>query len=413
MVGLGSPPGFPDSQAFALNNNGEVVGVSSASNESSFEATVWMPSGKMIPLPCTIGSGYVDSSALGVNDSGEVVGFCRNPEKLDWRAFAWTPHGGMIDLGILGGPYTVSLARGINDAGEITGNGGDGPYTTFHAFSWTPKTGLVDIGTLSGPDSNSKALSINNEGQIVALRAAPGLLLSGSSPLADTELRQPQTGDRGERRQTGARHMCLAPELRVRDLAVPFEMRCAADQVVEPVPQVGVAPVALSSSSLAAPHFRSGVEAACPERLRRREPQSAHDRQAWDEDAKCAELRLALEERDEPERQVDREDCSGEPVGRVAAGIAAQRQRGEQAEKAECRAHERRLDRAAALFRPVDVVEVEDQRELVERECGANPEERRQEEHRVVAGAERDDRSRRRKAREDSRDEMVEMDIAD
>ena len=94
----------------------------------------------------------------------------------------------------------------------------------------------------------------------------------------------------------------------------------------------------------------------------------------------------------------------------VLTGVTSDGRRHEEAEEAEAEAHQGRLDRGASFLCPVDVFEVEDERELVEGQCGANTEQGREQKHRVIARAEGDDRRRGREAGDDSRHQVMEMD---
>src|SRR5438105_150989 len=96
----------------------------------------------------------------------------------------------------------------------------------------------------------------------------------------------------------------------------------------------------------------------------------------------------------------------------VLAWVAAEWRGGEQTEGGEREAHECGLDRAPSLVRPVDVVEVEDERELVEGERGADAEEGGEQQHRVVTGAEGDDGRSRGEAGDDARHQVVQVDSA-
>jgi len=102
------------------------------------------------------------SEAFGVNDRGEVVGSSTDTNGIT-QAFRWQ-NGRMTGLGFLPGG-TSSVASAINKQGEITGRA-DVPLTHAHyqhAFLYTSNT-LFDIGTLGG--SNSVGLAINRWGDI-------------------------------------------------------------------------------------------------------------------------------------------------------------------------------------------------------------------------------------------------------
>ena len=128
--------------ANAINNRGQVAGVSAMSGNTTTHAFLWTRErGKMLDLGTL--SGDVNSAALGINDRGDVVGAslgAAGPIHGNPRAFLWR-NGMMTDLNDLipaNSPLHLLTAFGINDAGEIVGfgvtNTGD-----LHAFLATPR----------------------------------------------------------------------------------------------------------------------------------------------------------------------------------------------------------------------------------------------------------------------------------
>lgn len=107
--------------------------------------------------------GGITSRAYAINNNGEVVG-----ESLDvdnhWRPFIWTLADGMQELNT--GGYPGSEARDINDFGQVVGTNADNSGDPHHAFLWTPGLGVLDLGTL--PDATtSQAYAINNACHVV------------------------------------------------------------------------------------------------------------------------------------------------------------------------------------------------------------------------------------------------------
>ena len=172
-------PSTAPSEAFGLNETGQVVG---SVNSDGRRAFLWDPStGTMILIsdPLTPGA-----AATAINGRGQVVGFGRIRGGLVDHAFLWTPDvpngttGSMTDLGTLPGG-SGSAAFGVNDRGQVVGCS----YTNFcdptngSAFLWTPDvpngtTGsMIDLGTLPGA-SGSEASGINNGGQVVGASGA-------------------------------------------------------------------------------------------------------------------------------------------------------------------------------------------------------------------------------------------------
>jgi probable HAF family extracellular repeat protein len=99
------------------------------------------------------------SEAAAINNNGQVVGWADDTSNND-RAFLWDSANGMQNLGSLGtsgGNY--SWSRGINDFGQVVGSSNN------HAFLWDTIDGMQDIGTLGG--NSAIAYDINNYGQIV------------------------------------------------------------------------------------------------------------------------------------------------------------------------------------------------------------------------------------------------------
>lgn len=150
------------SDAFSINDAGEVLGYSSTKDGAKY--TFLGNKGMMADLS-SICSHY--SVANDINKEGQVVGYCRacTSSNGSYHAFLWT-NGNAIDLGTLGGSY--SKAYGINNAGEIVGESLTSSGS-LHAFLWDNGT-MFDLNSLLSPNSGwilDQALGINNKGQIV------------------------------------------------------------------------------------------------------------------------------------------------------------------------------------------------------------------------------------------------------
>ena len=139
--------------AHGINNNGQVVGLSSTA-AGDFRAFSYID-GPMLNLG-TLGGTH--SEARGVNNSGQVVGYSTAANGSD-RAFLYSG-GVMQDIGTLGG--SSSRAFSINSSGQIVGYSDTG--TKGHAFLYTGGT-MQDLGTLGG--SGSRAYGVNDLGQVV------------------------------------------------------------------------------------------------------------------------------------------------------------------------------------------------------------------------------------------------------
>src|SRR5256885_16692619 len=129
MQDLSTPPG-DYTEAFGLNEAGEVVGILLGANGTD-HAVLW-ENGIMHDLGTL--NGAATSEAHGINAAGQVVGTSAN-------AFLWQ-NGVMTDLG-------PGDALAINDAGQVAGRAG-------HAFLW--ENGVrTDLGTLGGGPSQARS----------------------------------------------------------------------------------------------------------------------------------------------------------------------------------------------------------------------------------------------------------------
>jgi probable HAF family extracellular repeat protein len=162
------PGGDPESSAgaMAINNSGQIVGVSPASGFSQ-HAVLWDDQGSIQDLG-TLGG--TNSLAIDINDAGQVIGSSQTSGNAATHFFLWSSINGMTDLeSLIGTPITSVLE--INASSQITGT-----FTTAggesHAFLYTPGSGLEDLGTLGG--TTSEPTGLNDHGDVV-----------GSSTLGD------------------------------------------------------------------------------------------------------------------------------------------------------------------------------------------------------------------------------------
>ncbi len=172
---LGSLPPGPDedgtySQAYGLNNHGQVVG-----SAGSFIAPMMsgmmlcrgflFEQGKLHPMQSKVNT----FQPFAINDQGQIAGrngfrgfYSAGSQRLPIGTFSHLPAG------------NASTASALNATGIVVGwstVGGkeSGPSLPFHAFQWEAKTRkLRDLGTLPG-HRNSYAYAINAAGQIVGM----------------------------------------------------------------------------------------------------------------------------------------------------------------------------------------------------------------------------------------------------
>lgn len=180
---LGGNNGF----AAGANNLGQIVGWAETTVHDptcvlpqvlQFEPVVYGPEvGKIQQLPNYPGD--QDGAATAINDAGQIVGISGTCDTSVGafsakHAVLWQ-NSGLTDLGSLGGAgWNTPMA--INNRGDVVGfsdlpgdvNGGT-LNANFHAFLWTKESGkMIDIGALPG-DSLSEALDINDQGQVVGV----------------------------------------------------------------------------------------------------------------------------------------------------------------------------------------------------------------------------------------------------
>ncbi len=138
--------------AAGANRSGQIVGWAEtavhdptciAPQVLQFEAVIWGPRGDEIqqlpPLP-----GDPDSAATAINDRGQVVGISGTCYKavgaLSAKHAVLWENGSAIDIGNLGG-VAWNTPAAINNRGEVAGfsdlPGDDPDHPNFHAFRWT------------------------------------------------------------------------------------------------------------------------------------------------------------------------------------------------------------------------------------------------------------------------------------
>ncbi|HZK74725.1 MAG TPA: hypothetical protein VFD88_12060 [Clostridia bacterium] len=162
-----------DSQAWTLNDRGQVTGHADTSPDSGtrgFHAFLWTPSapngttGSMIDLGTLPGG--LNSTGNGINNSGVTVGESLPPDMATSSAFL--DNGTMVDLGSFGGMY--SAANGINDSWQVVGSSKDRSNAD-HAFLWVPnvrgatKGHMYDLGIPQGAAA-TVAYAINSGGTV-------------------------------------------------------------------------------------------------------------------------------------------------------------------------------------------------------------------------------------------------------
>ena len=169
ILDLGTLTGGSSSRANAINDRGDVIGYSAINAfgppfRELIQGFVWQ-NGAMravgaLYCPCSFNVRYGTSMAFAVSDDGVVVGDSETSRETFRGAFVWqdgTIHGFSFD----GATPGNSHAYGINDIHEIVGDAND------RAFLVRDRD-RQDLGVLPGYLSSS-ARAVNNKGQVVGV----------------------------------------------------------------------------------------------------------------------------------------------------------------------------------------------------------------------------------------------------
>lgn len=169
-------PGDSTSAATAINDRGQVVGISGDCDQavgrfSALRGVLWEPDGSMIEIP-NLG-GVTWHTPMAINKRGDVVGFSNPPGAGDpegdfiAHAFLWINGAAQaIDLGVLPGNL-FSQAFAINNLGQVVGISFGGTGGT-RAFLWQGGV-MMNLNDLMGAGNLDVFLSaqdINDDGQI-------------------------------------------------------------------------------------------------------------------------------------------------------------------------------------------------------------------------------------------------------
>ena len=171
IVNLGTIEGGYESNAFAVNDRGQVAGVFLNTIPDPFSvfglqvrAFLWQ-NGVMEDLG-TLGG--PEASAYFMNERGQVAGWAftnstPNPGTNipTQDPFLWQ-EGRMIDLGTLGGTFGVPNA--MNNRGQVVGESNVVGDLTAHPFLWDGKK-MIDLGTFGG--DSGQANWLNEAGDVV------------------------------------------------------------------------------------------------------------------------------------------------------------------------------------------------------------------------------------------------------
>lgn len=175
VIDLGTLSGDNFSQAFNINNQGQILGWSFNTSNNIVPGTTHVfrwEKGTMTNLGNLVApTGYTSSLVYDINNKGQVVGSLQSSSG-EFAAFVWQ-NGTLTNLGNLGGTAngsSISEAFDINEAGAVVGvSSASSGSSPLHAFVW--RNGIMrDLNNLLPPNSGWElgvAWGINNKGQIV------------------------------------------------------------------------------------------------------------------------------------------------------------------------------------------------------------------------------------------------------
>ena len=179
MTELPPLPGDSTSAATAINDRGQVVGISgdcanAVGGFSARHAVLW-DRGTVVEIANLGGEAW--HTPMDINNRGEVVGF-GNPSDVPGatfgiQAFYWSPGSGIVPIGVLDGQST-SQALGINGRGQVVGQSSGSPDGR-RAFLWEDGE-LIDLNDLAEPDYEGILLTagyINDAGIITGVALDP------------------------------------------------------------------------------------------------------------------------------------------------------------------------------------------------------------------------------------------------
>src|SRR6266487_4289823 len=176
-------PGDSSGAATAINDNGQIVGISGICDQAvgrhtAKHAVLW-ENGKVTDLGTFPAAWW--NTPTAINQHGDVVGFAGDPAFVEGdilHAFIWTKDNGIKDLKPLRGrvpQHVDSEAYGINEAGQVVGVSCDADQVDCRAVVWDHGVYPTDLNDLKGDYSGilASAKDINNKGEITGRAVDP------------------------------------------------------------------------------------------------------------------------------------------------------------------------------------------------------------------------------------------------
>jgi probable HAF family extracellular repeat protein len=167
---LAVPAGETAGDMHCINNFGEACGFTKS--EGYNHACYWSaPDSPVLIFP-----DHRFSEAYGINDAGQVVGVYLDPVTSFELAFRWTPDGTWQSFGPIHMPRSGTYraqALAVNDHGSFTGTATDvdgrGNSIGYRALRYTDGIGMIDLCPYAAANGGGYGRSINNNGDVVGL----------------------------------------------------------------------------------------------------------------------------------------------------------------------------------------------------------------------------------------------------
>jgi probable HAF family extracellular repeat protein len=176
-------PGDTSGAATAINDNGQIVGISGICDQAvgrhtAKHAVLW-ENGKVTNLGTFPAAWW--NTPTAINQHGDIVGFAGDPAFVEGdvlHAFMWTREDGLRPLKPLKGrtpQHVDSEAYGINEARQVVGVSCDADQVDCRAVIWDHSAYPTDLNDLKGGYSAflASAKDINNKGEITGRAVDP------------------------------------------------------------------------------------------------------------------------------------------------------------------------------------------------------------------------------------------------
>ena len=177
-------PGDTSGAATAINDNGQVVGISGICDQAvgrhtAKHAVLWENGG--VTNIGNLGAQWWNTPTA-INQHGDIVGFAGDPAFVEGEilhAFIWTKDNGIQALKPLRGrvpQHVDSEAYGINEARQVVGISCDADQNDCRAVIWDHGVYPTDLNDLKAPGYSAllaSAKDINNTGEITGRAVDP------------------------------------------------------------------------------------------------------------------------------------------------------------------------------------------------------------------------------------------------